>query len=140
MNNVICRSGQETVQLGRNIAGKLKPGDIVGLSGSLGAGKTTLTKGIAEGLQIADSVTSPTFTLMCAYSGNLPLYHFDCYRMESEEELEMIGADEFLFGGGVSVLEWYEKIEHFLPEDIIKVHLEINGGGDRIITIKGLEL
>jgi len=105
------RSEQETLALGKRLGGLLPAGALLLLKGDLGAGKTCLTKGIAGGLGVDDSVpiTSPTYTLLNCYTGRLPLYHFDLYRLASEEELEELGFDEYFHGEGVAVVEWPER-------------------------------
>ncbi len=111
------RSEEETGRIARAFAETLKPGDIVCLKGDLGAGKTHFVKGMARAFDIPEEeVHSPTFTLINEYHGSLPLYHFDCYRMESVREAIEIGAEEYFYGEGVSVIEWAERIEELIPE------------------------
>lgn len=118
---LVTSSPEETVELGRTIAGYLMKGDVISLSGQLGAGKTVFSKGIAIGLGIDDNIISPTFIILRTYQGRLPLYHFDAYRINNTEEFEEIGYKEFLYGGGVSLIEWGEKIQTILPEDILEI-------------------
>lgn len=100
----------------------LRGGDVVALTGELGAGKTLLIKGIALGLDIGErNVTSPTFTLMNEYAGRLPLYHFDAYRMGRAAEIEELGADDYFFGEGVCVIEWADRVADFLPADRLDI-------------------
>lgn len=114
-------SREASISLGERLAVLLKPGDVVTLEGDLGAGKTTFTKGIANGLGIIDTVSSPTFTIIKEYKGDLPLYHMDAYRLEySEEDL---GFDEYFNGDGISVVEWATFIEDFLPENRLDVKI-----------------
>ena len=133
-------TAEETITLGIEIGKKLNPGDIVALKGNLAAGKTTITKGIAISLDIENEITSPTYTLISEYEGKLPLYHMDMYRIDSVEEFELLGVDEMLFGAGVSVIEWSERVEEYLPDDHIIIDLQRQSDGSRIITIKGLIL
>lgn len=128
------KTGQETIEFGQKFAQSLKPGSIIGLDGVLGAGKTTFTKGLALGLGVEEEVTSPTFTLLTAYEGQLPLYHFDLYRLNSYEEFEMIGGEEYLFGNGVSVIEWYTKFADDFT-DITRVKIAINEDLTRTVTV-----
>ncbi len=133
---------QDTRKIAEKIAKDLKAGDIITLNGDLGAGKTVFSKGIAGGLGVTEEVTSPTFIIMQTYyGGRLPLYHFDVYRLEDPDELLETGAEEYLFGDGVSVIEWAEIIKEILPEDIIRVDIERDPekGDDyrRIIIHKG---
>jgi tRNA threonylcarbamoyladenosine biosynthesis protein TsaE len=116
-------SADETERLGERIGRALGPGVVVGLIGELGAGKTTLTKGIARGLQVPDLVHSPTFTLIHEHKGRVPVYHFDLYRLETPEELDDLGHDDYFYGDGVCIVEWAEKIEKLLPADRLDVRI-----------------
>ena len=108
-------SPKETENIAKAFAKNLKPGDVVTLDGDLGAGKTAFTQGLAKGLGIADYVSSPTFTIVNCYEGNIPLYHFDVYRIDDCDEMYEIGYDEYVGGDGVAVIEWSEKIAEILP-------------------------
>ncbi len=123
-------SPAETIELGRKMGEVLREGDVVALSGELGTGKTCLTKGLALGLGVpdADDVISPTFTLVNEYVGaRFPLYHLDAYRIESIEDFQRAGLDEFFYAGGVAVLEWADKWPALLPAYSIRVTLAIAG-------------
>ena len=117
------------------------PGTVFCLTGDLGAGKTTLTKGIAKALGVTEAVTSPTFTIVQEYdSGSLPLYHFDVYRVSDPEELFELGFEEYLHGKGVCIIEWADLIRDLLPAKRIEVSIdrsEFPGAGEdeRIITL-----
>ena len=127
---MITKSAEETRALGRRLAGQLRPGDVLLLSGSLGAGKSELTRGIARGLGIEGPVASPSFTILNVYDeGRLPLYHFDWYRLESAEELFEMGMDEYLGGDGVCVVEWPERCPEAWPETFL--HIFITPAGDK---------
>lgn len=130
-------NADETIELGRKIGSMLKKGDILAMQGTLAAGKTTITKGIAESLGVTDTITSPTFCLISEYEGKMPLYHLDVYRLEGGEDFVNLGTDDMLYGDGVSVIEWSEKIMDELPKDVITIKLEpeCNGSTKRIITI-----
>ena len=130
---------EETEVLGVKIGKLLKKGDIICLNGDLGAGKTTFTKSIGIGLEVEDYITSPTFSLINEYRGRVPLYHFDVYRLENILEIDDLGFDDYLFGSGVCIIEWAEKIQRFLPEDIIIINIEKNEEGlnHRLISISG---
>lgn len=137
-------SSEETEQIGRDIASTLRAGDVVTLSGELGAGKTTMTQGIARELGIEGYVKSPSYTLINVYeSGRLPLYHIDLYRIDGAVDLETLGLEEYIYGNGVSVIEWAERIEtagpggsgDYLPENIIKVTISHDGDDRRRIEI-----
>ena len=136
----ITNSPEETIQLGKEIGSRLNPGDIIALKGNLAAGKTTITKGIAFSLDIKDVITSPTYTLISEYYGKMPLYHMDMYRIDSIEEFEMLGVDEMLFGSGVTVIEWSERIEEYLPEKHIVVNIQRQEDGRRDVIIEGIDL
>lgn len=130
---------EETIKLGEIIGKSLEPGSIIALRGDLGAGKTVLVKGIARGLGIEDEPVSPTFVIMNAYEGRIPLYHFDLYRISGADELIGIGSEEFLFGGGVSAVEWADKVEEIFPEYTIYIDIKIpetGNGSENIREIK----
>jgi len=112
---------EETMTLGSELAALLEPNDVITLEGDLGVGKTAFTKGIAKGLQISRMVTSPTFTIVKQYQGTLALNHMDAYRLEHSEE--DIGFDEYFNSGGVSVVEWAQFIEDYLPPDRLAVEI-----------------
>jgi tRNA threonylcarbamoyladenosine biosynthesis protein TsaE len=120
---MVCSEGpDETLALGEMLAKWLRPGDTVNLVGDLGVGKTVLVKGIATGLGIDPAtVTSPTFALIHEYTGSVPLYHFDAYRLKRPEEWEDLGYEEYLRGQGISVVEWGDLVQVYLPPQ----HLEI---------------
>ena len=118
------QSPEETHALAKRMAQTARPGDILTLDGDLGVGKTVFAKGFAEGLGIAEPVTSPTFTLVQEYgSGTLPLYHFDAYRVADPEEMAEIGFDEYLFGSGVCLIEWAELIDAWIPETAVRIRI-----------------
>lgn len=126
---------QATIALGAAVGKLLQRGDIIALQGDLAAGKTHLTKGIAQGLDIHEEVTSPTFTLISEYYGRLPLYHMDVYRLGSAEEFLDLGVDDLLYGDGVCVIEWSEKVLHELPKDSIIIHIAVNADATRTIKV-----
>ena len=103
-------SPEETIALGVRIGNKLKKGDVIAMQGTLAAGKTTITKGIAQALGISETITSPTFCLISEYYGKMPLYHMDVYRLEGGEDFVNLGTDDMIYGDGVSIIEWSEKI------------------------------
>jgi len=130
-------TAEETVQLGVQIGKNLRPGSVVALSGPLGSGKTTFTKGVASGLGIQETVTSPTFTLINEYEGTIPLYHIDTYRLENVEEFQEIGGEELLYDKGVVIIEWSDKIASLLPPHHIAVTIELADNGARYFSIHG---
>ncbi|MFW2489917.1 tRNA (adenosine(37)-N6)-threonylcarbamoyltransferase complex ATPase subunit type 1 TsaE [Clostridium chromiireducens] len=122
-----------TTKLGIQLGKMLNPGDIICLTGDLGTGKTHITKGIAQGLGIYDTITSPTFTIVNEYeSGRLKLNHFDVYRVSDPDEVHAIGFDDYIFSDAVSIIEWANYIEEILPEDLlhIKITKDLNKGED----------
>lgn len=133
-------SAEETHALGKRIGQEAKPGELYTLTGDLGVGKTVFTQGVADGLQIDEPITSPTFTIVQVYEeGRLPFYHFDVYRIGDIDEMDEIGYEDYFYGDGVSIVEWAELIEELLPEErtdiIIEKDLE-KGFDYRKITIK----
>lgn len=134
---IITDSEELTIKLGENIGGELEPGDIISLTGDLGAGKTHLTKGIAAGLGVVDYVTSPTFIIVNEYEGRMPLYHFDVYRINDIQEMYEIGFDEYLYGRGVCVVEWGDIVADLLPEKTIEISIKKLDDNRREISIEG---
>ena len=129
-------SPTETKGLGERIGKLLLPGDSVALTGELGSGKTVLTKGIARGLGIkGDPVRSPSFVLIKEYSGKIPLFHFDLYRLKKPEELNTIGYEEYFSGKGIVVIEWAERAKNFLPEEYLEIKLSIISKNKRKISL-----
>ncbi len=131
---VETHSPEETLDLGRRIARAARPGDVLALVGELGAGKTVLAKGLAEGLGAAEAreVVSPTFVLCREYlRGRIPLYHFDAYRLRGGADLEQIGAPEIFGGDGLSAVEWADRAPQVLPADHLEVRLEVTGEQSR---------
>jgi len=128
-----------TEDLGRHLAERLFPGAVVALVGPLGAGKTQLVRAIAEGLGIADSraVSSPTFVLIQEYSAQLPIYHFDAYRLRTEAEFFDLGAHEYFEGQGVCLVEWADRVPGCLPAEHLRVGLEITGETSRRAVLEG---
>jgi tRNA threonylcarbamoyladenosine biosynthesis protein TsaE len=140
MSELMIKSELDTREFGKELAKKLKPGDVVALIGDLGTGKTTLTKSIAEGLGITEMITSPTFTIVQEYTeGRLPLYHFDVYRLCDLEEMYELGYEEYFFGQGVCVVEWADQIMEIIPEDAIVIRIQYGAKEDeRIYDIENL--
>lgn len=131
------KSSEQTIELGRKIGKLLKPGDVIAMSGTLAAGKTTITKGIAESLGVKDNVTSPTFCLISEYEGEkMPLYHMDVYRLDGEEDFLNLGVEELLYGNGVCIIEWSEKVKNALPKKTIYMNITPNQDSSRTINIE----
>ena len=134
-------SAEQTIELGADLGKRLHRGDVVALHGPLGAGKTTLVKGIARSLQIQDPVTSPSFTLIAEYDGVLEstpivLYHVDLYRIGHPQEIEDLGLEEIMNGSGICVIEWAEKASDFLPESAVQVEIVLLEGQNRSLQIQ----
>ena len=139
MRSFKTESAAETIALGEEIGRKLSPGAVVALNGGLGAGKTWLSKGIAKALGFGGDVVSPTFTIINIYAGKVPIYHFDCYRLNSNADLENIGYEEYFYGKGVTLVEWAEKIAGLLPENSVYIDIKTKGENSREFQIKNLE-
>ena len=138
----ITETPQETKNLGVKMGSLSKPNMVWTMSGDLGAGKTTLTQGIARGLGITRTVSSPTFTILKIYQGRLPLYHFDVYRIGDVEEMDEIGYEDYFYGDGVCLIEWANLIEEILPEKYTEIRIEkdLEKGFDyRKITVTEVE-
>ncbi len=137
--SILSKGENETLRLGEKLAKHLCKGDILCLEGELGSGKTTLIKGVAKGLKIAPAkVHSPTFVLMNAYEGRLPLYHFDLYRLEHVREISSIGYEEFLHGDGVAVIEWAERLGDLAPKEYLRIELAHKGENERSIRFSAV--
>lgn len=120
----ITNSVEKTINIGTQIGSLANKGDIICLIGDLGTGKTHITKGIAKGLNINEHITSPTFNIVNEYDGKLKLYHFDVYRVNDPDEIAAIGFDEYIFGDGLSVIEWANYIEELIPEEHLRILIE----------------
>ena len=119
------RSAQETYQLGVEIGQKAKKGQVYTMIGDLGVGKTVFTQGMAKGLEIDEPISSPTFTIVQVYDeGRLPFYHFDVYRIGDISEMDEIGFEDYVYGEGVSLIEWANLIEEIIPEQHIEITIE----------------
>ena len=131
---VYIKNEQETRSFGKKLAAELAPGIVIALTGDLGTGKTALTKSIAEGLGITEVITSPTFNIVKEYySGRIPMYHFDVYRIGDIDEMYELGYEEYFYGNGVSIVEWADLIEDIIPEDAIRIDIEYGENeGERI--------
>jgi tRNA threonylcarbamoyladenosine biosynthesis protein TsaE len=136
MTTFTTHSAEETTELGRKLAAELRPGSIVLLRGDLGAGKTTLVKGIAEGFHAAEAeaVTSPTFTLIHEYRGpEVTLFHIDLYRIDTQRELDTLALDDLMEPNTILLIEWGEKFQRFVRERDVEIAIEHKGGDERQI-------
>lgn len=133
---LISSSKAKTQELGAFLATRFRAGDVVLLKGDLGAGKTTLTAGVAKALHVEDDVISPTFNILkCYFKGTLPLYHIDAYRLENQN-IEL-GLDEYIEGDGVCFIEWPQFIAPLLPDEYLSITLTNKGDDKREITLEG---
>jgi tRNA threonylcarbamoyladenosine biosynthesis protein TsaE len=131
---IITRNEQETIELAQNIESEKFPNMIICLEGDLGSGKTVFTKGLAMGLGIEETITSPTFNIIKEYNGELPLYHMDVYRLENNAA--DIGIEEYFTKGGIVVVEWSDMIKEYLPKERLEIKIKIMGENTRVIVIK----
>jgi len=132
-------SAEATTELGRRLAAELQPGSVVLLRGDLGAGKTTLVKGIAEGFNAAhaEEVTSPTFTLIHEYRGpEVTLYHIDLYRIDTQRELDTLALDDLMTANSILLIEWGEKFARFVRERDVEIAIEHKGADERVVSFK----
>lgn len=125
---ISTQSPEETKEWAKRLGRHLSGGEVLVLRGDVGAGKTTFTQGLAQGLAITETVNSPTFTIVKEYEGRLPLFHVDAYRLDEEEEL---GLEEYFEGDGVSVIEWAERIPSQLPREYLEIIIESTGHQSR---------
>jgi len=128
---VICSTADDTVSLGKALASLLKKGVVVALKGPLGAGKTCLAKGIAMGLGVKEAVTSPSYTIISEYDGvlkgnSIKIFHIDAYRLAGNDDFSAIGGEEIVFGNGISIIEWCERIPDFIHKDALRVDIQIS--------------
>ena len=134
----LSHSPEETERIGETLGKTLRPGSVVAYRGGLGMGKTAFTRGLARGLGCAGRVTSPTFTIVNEYSGTVPLFHFDMYRLGSSDELFDIGWEDYLARGGVCAVEWSENVDDALDDDAIRVDIRRGAKDDqRVISVTG---
>lgn len=135
---IISNSPDETLNAGYEFAKSLKPGDVVALNGDLGMGKTVFVKGICNYFRVKDYVVSPSYTLLNVYEGELPIYHFDIYRIETEDDLFNIGYYEYEKNNGIVIVEWAEILpEVFDKAGIVHVDIERDGESGRKIILRG---
>ncbi|MDR3124035.1 MAG: tRNA (adenosine(37)-N6)-threonylcarbamoyltransferase complex ATPase subunit type 1 TsaE [Treponema sp.] len=133
----IASSPEETMAIGEKIAAGLGKGGVVALRGGLGVGKTCLVKGIARRLGIREEVTSPTYTIVSEYaSGLLPLRHIDAYRLGGDDDFQALGGDEYIYGEGIAVVEWSDRIPASIPRSAVTVSISILEDGRRSIEVE----
>lgn len=132
---IVSHSPEFTRKLGEEIGRRIHQGSVIALCGDLGTGKTVFAQGVAVGLEVKNHVTSPTFIIINEYEGKYPLYHIDTYRLFSSEDMRHLGYEEYFYGDGVTVIEWAQKIEDLLPEEYLRVELDVSGESDREIAL-----
>ena len=137
MKKFICKNKSETQELGRIVASFSFRQEVITLSGQLGAGKTTFSQGFAKGLGIEGVINSPTFNIVkCYFNALIPLYHIDAYRLEDLHQ--DLGLEEYIEGDGVCLVEWAEFIEEVIPNELLKINIEILENEERLITIEAI--
>lgn len=141
MKEIVSKSREETVAFGKKLGATCRGGEVLGLVGELGAGKTTFVKGLAKGLGVANHhpVNSPSFVLMREYGGRIPLYHFDAHRLSggTADLLRLgqeIGVEDCFYGKGVSVMEWADRVETLLPEEYLRIEFRHSKENERVLT------
>ncbi|MCD5415403.1 MAG: tRNA (adenosine(37)-N6)-threonylcarbamoyltransferase complex ATPase subunit type 1 TsaE [Clostridiales bacterium] len=132
-------SEKETKDIAKELSKLVGKGDLIYLTGGLGAGKTLFTQAFATGLGVREQVTSPTFTIIKEYEGLIPLYHFDVYRIERLDQMHDLGCEEYFFGDGVCVIEWASIIEEILP-DGLWIEINVTGENERKMCFKGTNI
>jgi len=132
----ISHSEAQTRRMGARLAAFLHPGDILALEGELGSGKTRWVQGVCQGLDVSGPVNSPTFTLVNEYQGRYPVYHIDLYRLDAGAELLTIGLEDYLYGSGISLIEWADRAADFLPADYLTVEFYHLGETKRRIVLQ----
>jgi len=135
---IISRSAAQTRALGKKLGRLVRGGEIVGLTGDLGSGKTCFVRGVAEGAGVGKEawIRSPTFTLINEYDGRVPVYHVDLYRIGGAQELEELNLREYLYGDGVSLIEWFERMPPGEVDEWLGIHFEHGGENERSVTIE----
>jgi tRNA threonylcarbamoyladenosine biosynthesis protein TsaE len=146
----VSSSPRDTEDFGKRLASRLEPGSVIALSGGLGAGKTCLVKGIAAALGVSETITSPTYTIINEYSiadwleayrlKDCSLYHIDAYRLNGDEDFASTGAGDCFSAGGITIIEWSERIPNSIPPNAINIEIEISGPQSRIFRLRGLSL
>lgn len=133
MDKFISNCERDTISFAEEFSKTLSGGDVILLSGDLGAGKTTFVKGLAKGLKIDDEVTSPTYAYLNVYGDKL--YHYDCYRLSCGEDAEALGLTDYFYGNNICVIEWSENIFDVLPDKVIRVNIEKTSVKQRTISV-----
>jgi tRNA threonylcarbamoyladenosine biosynthesis protein TsaE len=135
--DLISRDERDTRRLGARLGALCQPGDLILLVGTLGAGKTALAQGIGRGLGVTTTINSPTFTLIKEYTGRLPMYHLDLYRLDDPTAVAALGLEEYLEGDGVCVVEWADRADTLWPPSWLRIYLVATGSRERAIYLQG---
>jgi tRNA threonylcarbamoyladenosine biosynthesis protein TsaE len=128
---------EDTEAIAERVARAAAPGTIIAFRGGLGAGKTVFARGLARGLGIQEAITSPTYTIVNEYDGLMPFFHIDAYRLRSAEEFELLDSARYLYGDGLCAIEWSERIEDALPDNVVSIAIVPEEDGSRTISISG---
>ncbi|PKL07838.1 MAG: tRNA (adenosine(37)-N6)-threonylcarbamoyltransferase complex ATPase subunit type 1 TsaE [Spirochaetae bacterium HGW-Spirochaetae-7] len=137
---ITCADVSATESLGERIGKASRAGTVIAFRGGLGAGKTAMCRGIARGLGVVEAVTSPSYTLINEYDGDLPFYHFDAYRLSSADEFEQLDVARYFYDDGVCAVEWSERVAAAIPDDAVIVDIEPEADGSRSVRIFGAAL
>ena len=137
MRTYLSSSVEDTERLAEELSRELRPGDVLAFRGGMGVGKTAFVRGLARGLHSDGEVSSPTFALVHEYGGDIPLFHFDMYRINTLDDLYSTGYFDYLDMGGILAVEWSENIEAIFEENTITIEIEPTGASSRQITING---
>jgi tRNA threonylcarbamoyladenosine biosynthesis protein TsaE len=133
----ISNNPKATISLGKKLGKLLQKGDIIAFMGDLGAGKTCFVQGIASGLDSKSHTSSPSFSIIKEYHAKIPIYHFDLYRLNSQEEIEKLGYEEYFYGNGITLIEWAYRIKDYLPGELLLIHIKLTEKySKRIITFQ----
>ena len=132
--NIITKSPEETKNIGEEVGKLANRGDLLAFYGELGTGKTCFIQGVSRALKVKDYVTSPSFTIINEYQGKIPLFHFDLFRLNNADEILELSYKEYFYGEGLTVIEWAEKIEQFLPKEHLKIAIKFKDRDQRLIS------
>lgn len=135
---ILSTSPETTLDIGKKLGSICEPGDVICLAGDLGAGKTTIAQAIAAGSGVDESeyVTSPTFAILHEYRGRIPIYHMDFYRLESSEDVVELGLEDYFYGDGLTLVEWFERASDLLPDSMLVIHLNLIDESSRDISFR----
>ncbi|MDD5644181.1 MAG: tRNA (adenosine(37)-N6)-threonylcarbamoyltransferase complex ATPase subunit type 1 TsaE [bacterium] len=135
----VSYSQRDTVKIAEKAAAGIRRGDVIGLFGELGAGKTCFVRGFAKAFGVTETVNSPSFAIVNVYKGKTPVYHMDFYRIDNPDEIRAVGCEDYFYGDGVCLVEWAEKAENIMPPGRKEIHIKITGVSEREIVMKGFD-